>query len=332
MRCLALVIASASIITGASAGTIVQDAAQACAGFSSIDVQTKGGTINFKNYLLSVETNGNLVIRESGVLLRKVEKFEYADYSSCILELTKVMVGISAPTQKLPVDVLNKVRMGDSGRTSVGYLRGLLGAPNESKKVDDDYRAATFLSDGYRIDVKYSPNENDKIVGFKISLDQEKRAEIVVDGYWGKEYIRPGAVLGLTRMTQLLKDASDCDPDYTGGILVNSDPSFTCVLGHGTHSEGWLRIKVYLGDSNADDDPTYDLFRLKEEYQEGKPAEFSALQRSRVAELEKMVAIAPRDGDHDKIQKVHKRIIQQLSQRMVIGIQVFNDLSLGDVD
>jgi hypothetical protein len=327
--CHSLLLVSSAV----AANTYVQESAQICAGFTSTSVRATG-PIKFNNYSLSVESTGTLIVQESGVLLRKIQNFNYSDYRKCIIDLTKIMLGLSGPTQKIPVDIFDKVRIGDFGSTNLNYMRSFFGPPLEITSTDDSERKqATFLSDGYRIEVSFLPRENDRIQGLKVAIDGvgvSRRGELVIDGYWNRsrDEVKIGAILGVTKMKDHFSGV-DCYPHYSGGLPTNSDPIYSCS-GTASHSLGWVALKVHLA-AGDDTDDTYDLFRLKDQYQDGDPDGWP-LAPEAVVQLEKKTGILDTDSKFEKIGKLDQLLRAHLENMVVTGFQIFNDLTSGELE
>lgn len=312
-----------------AANTVLMEATQACSGITSTTVKASG-PIKFKDYSLSVESNGSLSVQQNGVLLKKITSFSYTDYSKCILDLTKIMVGITAPSQKIPVDIFDKVRMGEFGSTTLSFLRSALGPPNEISKTEDPaIKQADFLSDGYRISANFLPKENSRLVGLKVIIDQSSnvtRGDVVIDGYWNQS-MKPGAVLGVSLMKS--KFSGDCTPVVEGGIVTNSDPRYSCV-GSAPHSQGWVAVKLHLERSGDEDVDGYDLSRLREQIENGPDSSWP-LGPQRTQIIEKAAGVLKNDPKSTKLDKVDAALLNKLGTYRIIGFEIFNDLVGGDI-
>jgi hypothetical protein len=316
----------------------VSEAAQACSGLSSVDVQSQGATVKYENYQLSVQTNGSLKVEQGGVLLRKIENFNYSDYAGCVIDLTKTMIGIAAPSQKIPVDIFDEVRVGDTGKTSLSYLDATLGSATDisDDANEPDRKIATYLSDGYVVNALFDPKEGNRILGLRVSIDKSatgKRGLIVVAGYWG--HAEPGAVLGVTTMAQGFGDVQCDNLSYDGGILINRDPSFRCAH-NGAHDELFVGTSVdmeYLqvpgGDTNEGD--AYDLFRLKDELA-GDVSPLARLDAERRAQLEKAIGLSSADEGIGQQNKIDQAILKSLGPHVVTGFEIYNSLSGSAID
>lgn len=299
----------------------VREAAEACSGIATIDVRSKGADIKYENYSLTVGTTGSLTIKQAGVLLRKIDHFNYADYTGCVIDLAKTMIGITAPTQKIPVDIFDRVRIGEAGRTSLSYFTGLFGPPIDTIKDEDNRKIATYLSDGYNIRVQYLPGEQNRVVAMKVSIDggTQKRGQIVLGGYWGGP--APGSVLGVTTKSAGFNDS--CNPTYSGGPGFNRDPIFRCTH-DATRSELFVGFSLEMAvDTNEGD--TFDLFCLKDEYNHQDQG-CGKLDKQTKKRLEKIIAATKADIPSWDDQ-MEAAIVNSLGSHVVTGFQIFNSLS-----
>jgi hypothetical protein len=334
-REVAFAIAALSCTPACASDFTVREAAEACSGIASVDVHSKGANLKYEDYSLTVETTGSLTVKQAGVLLKKIDHFNYSDYTGCVIDLTKTMIGIAAPTQTIPVDLFNKVRMGDFGRTSLSYFNSLFGPASDTVDDDDDRKIATYLSDGYIIRVQYLWREQNEVVGLRVSVDRsrdQKRGQIVIGGYWGGA--EPNAVLGVTTMAKGFGSIG-CDPSYSGGLITNSDPAFRCAH-DATHSEGWVGTSIEMeymqvagGDTNDGD--TYDLFRLRDEYY-GQDSGLDPLDDAAKQQLEKAIGITTSDKGFTKKQKIDAAIMNSLGPHVVTGFQIYHSLTGAPID
>jgi hypothetical protein len=309
----------------AGANTVVEQAAQACSGFSSIEARTHGGTMQLQNYNLSVQGSDLLIFKETGVLLRRIEKFSYADYSKCILDLVKIVVSLNAPSQKIPADIFDKVRIGEFGRTNLSYIEGVLGpAISKDEKLDEYKYLATFLSDGFKVEVSYLHRESNLIVGIKVSIDTANSStfgHVVLHGYWNDGRIKPGVILGKTKLKDLIADV-DCYIGYEGGVINNTDPKYSCI-DPGPHSRLWVALKIHMNDFHDDDPDIYHLFRLRDQYIDGRDAVLP-LEPEEINGLERKYQI--------KSNGIESVILSKLMTHTVTGFQIFNYLSDGVIE
>jgi hypothetical protein len=320
----ACIIAALCCTPACAANFTVREAAQACSGIASVEVKSKGADIKYENYSLTVGTTGTLTVKQAGVLLKKIDSFNYSDYTGCVIDLTKTMIGIAAPTQRIPVDIFDKVRIGEAGRTSLGYFTSLFGPPTDTVDDDDGRKIAKYLSDGYIIRVQYLPGEQNRVVALKVTIDDPsnpKRGQIVLGGYWGGA--KPGSVLGVTTWAKGF-DGNSCNPTYGGGLLVNRDPIFRCTH-DAPHSEGFVGFSVEMRGADTNDGNTYDLFRLSDEYNNQDPGS-SPLDKETKKRLEKIVD-ATKSDIPGRDEQLTAAILESFGPHVVTGFAIFNSLS-----
>jgi hypothetical protein len=195
-------------------------AEHACAGFYSAKAKGEKGTVKFENYQITEDAGGDLTIEENGILLKKVQNFTYQDYTSCLVKLTEILKGIKPGAM---LHILNELKFGESGITSLKYVETLLGIPRE----DDNRGRAVFQKGGYEIQVQYYENEvispykplkfipAGTIFAVEVSVDygvdDNSRKEISFRTYWNQPscndkgenchtLVKDGAVLGRTTL------------------------------------------------------------------------------------------------------------------------------------
>ena len=154
----------------------------------------------------------------------------YKLYVDCIQKLVAPQKGSA-----IPPDLLDKIRMGRVGKSSLSYLKSLIGTP-----VNEDSRLAEFAAGGYVITARYlgratAEGPKGTIIGLRVMANgapSGARAKLIFDGYWNEPEINRNAVLGKSGPKEFR--IPDCKPDYSGGPVNSTDPSFYCfVQGYG---------------------------------------------------------------------------------------------------
>jgi hypothetical protein len=243
----------------------------------------------------------------------------------------------------VPADFLKELRIEKWKRTSVTYVKSLLGTPNFEDEI-----TAQFDRDGYMITVGFYPDNvrafgtKGEVFGVKVMIDQQtsfdRRATIRFDGV--DKRIKPNAVLGTTPLAQFRTD--DCNVWYHGTLKSKADVfSYTCEF---FTPDGTGGLKFYL--DSGDDDLVWKCFALRNYYdkkglEEEIPTEADAvMKKSLQAELKDLVDVP--SGDQvknfeaelkvqgktwiDKRGYVADRIYQQTSSFLVSGVQFSNSL------
>ncbi len=239
---LLMCVSPAPLAAQESKAELLRQVQETCSGADEIIAKNGTGSITFKDFKLEFEAGKDVEVRQKGVLLRRVKEF---DYNKCISELRELLNGKQGSS--LPTDILNKVRLGEFGKTTIQYVKSFLGTP----QYETEHRAQYEL-DGYVLEFKYlgkSSVDGPKglITGMKVSIIpsfEGSRKRIMLNNYYPG--FDPKLELGKSKVHEF---PEECDPSYMGGVAFNKDRTYYCAY-PSYNSTGWVAYILYIEGSD----------------------------------------------------------------------------------